>query len=58
MTVANWKTQPYNNVVYIAPDAEYEFRNTGDDLPGVLFICVPTGEGIERLLEAQSGGAK
>lgn len=44
------------DVIYVAPGAEHEFRNTSDDLLGVLFICVPTGEGIERLLEAQSGG--
>ena len=42
------------DVIYIAPSTEHEVRNTGDDLLGVLFICVPTGVGITKLLEKQS----
>ena len=42
------------DVVYIPPSTEHELRNTGDELLGVLFICVPTGAGIAKLLERQS----
>lgn len=42
------------DVVYVPPDAEHEFRNTGDDFLGLLFINVPVGEGLARLLEVQS----
>ena len=34
---------------------EHEFRNTGDDMLGVLFICVPTGTGLGKLAAAQQG---
>jgi mannose-6-phosphate isomerase-like protein (cupin superfamily) len=44
------------DVVYIPPGAEHEFRNTGDDFLGVLFINVPTGEGLRKLLAATEGG--
>ncbi len=37
------------DVVYVPPNTEHEFRNTGGDLLGVLFICVPTGEGLTQL---------
>lgn len=43
------------DVVYVPPDTEHEFRNTGEELLGVLFICVPTGKGLERLAAAQHG---
>lgn len=41
------------DVVYVPPSVEHEFRNTGDAMLGVLFICVPTGEGLKRLALAQ-----
>ena len=41
------------DVVYVPPHTEHEFRNTSEDLLGVLFICVPTGTGLGRLLDAQ-----
>ena len=37
------------DVVYVPPGAEHEFRNNGEDLFGVLFINVPTGEGLRKL---------
>jgi quercetin dioxygenase-like cupin family protein len=42
------------DVIYIAPGAEHELRNTGDDMLFCLFINVPAGEGLERLAEAKS----
>jgi quercetin dioxygenase-like cupin family protein len=42
------------DVVYIAPGAEHELRNTGDDLLFCLFINVPVGEGVKRLAQAQA----
>lgn len=42
-----------SDVVYVPPGVEHEFRNTGDDLLGVLFINVPTGEGLTKLIAAQ-----
>ena len=42
------------DVLYVPPGAEHEVRNTGDDFLGVLFINVPTGEGLTRLQEAIS----
>jgi mannose-6-phosphate isomerase-like protein (cupin superfamily) len=45
------------DVVYIPPGAEHELRNTGDDLLGVLFINVPTGEALRQLLAAQASAA-
>jgi mannose-6-phosphate isomerase-like protein (cupin superfamily) len=44
------------DVIYIAPGAEHELRNTGDDLLGALFINVPTGEGLRKLQAAQQRG--
>ncbi|MGH7200667.1 MAG: cupin domain-containing protein [Planctomycetaceae bacterium] len=41
------------DVVYVPPAAEHEFRNSGDDLLGLFFINVPTGEGLRKLIEAQ-----
>jgi len=41
------------DVVYIPPGVEHEFRNNSDDLLGVLFINIPTGEGLEKLAAAQ-----
>jgi mannose-6-phosphate isomerase-like protein (cupin superfamily) len=40
-------------VVYVPPGVEHEFCNTGDELLGVLFINVPTGEGLTKLRAAQ-----
>ena len=44
------------DVIYIAPNAEHELRNTGDDMLFCLFINVPVGEGLRRLAEAQAAG--
>lgn len=41
------------DVVYVPPATEHEVRNTGEDLLGVLFINVPTGAGIAKLLAAR-----
>ena len=43
------------DVVYVPPHTEHEFRNTGEEMMGVLFICVPTGEGLAKLAEARNG---
>ena len=43
------------DVVYVPPSTEHEFRNTGEELLGVLFICVPTGTGLQKLAAAQQG---
>jgi mannose-6-phosphate isomerase-like protein (cupin superfamily) len=42
------------DVLYIPPNAEHEVRNTGGEMLGVLFINVPTGDGIEKLKAAQA----
>ena len=42
------------DVVYIAPGARHELRNTGDEMLFCLFINIPVGEGLERLAEAQA----
>ncbi len=42
------------DVVYVPPQTEHEFQNTGEELLGVLFICVPTGEGLAKLAAAQN----
>jgi mannose-6-phosphate isomerase-like protein (cupin superfamily) len=39
------------DVVYVAPNAEHEIRNTSDDLLGVIFINVPVGEALDRVRE-------
>jgi mannose-6-phosphate isomerase-like protein (cupin superfamily) len=43
------------DVVYVAPGAEHEIRNTGEDLLGVLFINVPVGEGLKKLAALREG---
>jgi mannose-6-phosphate isomerase-like protein (cupin superfamily) len=42
------------DVVYVPPRTEHEIRNTGSELLGVLFICVPTGEGLAKLAAAKN----
>ena len=42
------------HVLYIPPGAEHEIRNTGEDFLGILFINVPTGEGLKKLLSVQN----
>ena len=42
------------DVIYIAPNAEHELYNTGEDMLFCLFINVPVGEGLQRLAEARS----
>ena len=41
------------DVLYIPPGSEHEVRNTGDGLLGVLFINIPTGEGLTKLQAAR-----
>jgi mannose-6-phosphate isomerase-like protein (cupin superfamily) len=41
------------DVVYVPPGTEHEFRNTGEEVLGVLFICVPIGAGLQKLAAAQ-----
>ncbi|MBP88889.1 MAG: hypothetical protein CMJ64_19610 [Planctomycetaceae bacterium] len=49
--IIDGKSQPVaaDDVVYVPPGVEHEFRNTGDDMLGTLFINVPTGEGLKKL---------
>jgi len=42
------------DVIYIAPGAEHELRNTGEEMLLCLFINVPVGEGLQRLASARS----
>lgn len=44
------------DVLHIPPNTEHELRNTGEELLGVLFICVPTGEGLTKLAAANPSG--
>lgn len=41
------------DVIHIPTGAEHELRNTGEELLFCLFINVPTGEGLDRLRNAQ-----
>lgn len=41
------------DVLYVPPNTLHEFSNTGTDFLGVLFINVPVGDGIRKLLAAQ-----
>jgi len=41
------------DVLYVPPGAEHEIRNTSEEILGILFINVPTGEGLKKLLSAQ-----
>lgn len=41
------------DVLYIPPHAEHEVRNTGDAMLGLIFINVPTGDGLTKLQAAQ-----
>ncbi|MDA1014191.1 MAG: cupin domain-containing protein [Planctomycetota bacterium] len=43
------------DVIYVPPRTPHEFRNTGEELLGVLFICVSTGEGLSKLAAARDG---
>ena len=40
------------DVIYVAPGAEHRFFNSSDEMLGVLFINVPTGESLEKLIKA------
>ena len=44
------------DVVYVPPGGEHEIRNTSDGFLGVLFVNVPTGEGLDKLRAAQQSG--
>jgi quercetin dioxygenase-like cupin family protein len=46
------------DVVYIPPSADHQFQNTGDELLGLLFINVPTGDGLRKLLAAQESASQ
>ena len=43
------------DVVYIPPGAEHKFENNESDFLGLLFVNVPTGGGLKKLADAQSG---
>lgn len=45
----------HEDVLHIPSGAEHEVNNTGDEFLGLLFINVPTGEGIDKLQAAQQG---
>ncbi len=45
-------------MIYVPPGGEHEIRNTSDELLGVLFVNVPSGEGLERLIQAQKTADK
>ena len=45
------------DVIYIPPGFEHEVRNAGEELLGLLFINVPTGEGLTRLQAAKRAEA-
>ncbi|MBM79971.1 MAG: hypothetical protein CMJ78_05190 [Planctomycetaceae bacterium] len=53
------QTVKTEDVVYVPPSTGHEFRNTGDEMLGVLFICVPVGEGLKKLagMQAKAKGA-
>ena len=44
------------DVLYIPPNVEHEVRNTGEGMLGLIFINVPTGEGLTKLQAAQEEG--
>ncbi len=41
------------DVVHVASGVEHEVSNPGDEFLGLLFINVPTGDGLTRLIAAQ-----
>ena len=41
------------DVIHVPTGAEHELRNTGDEMLGVLFINVPTGDRLKKLAAAQ-----
>lgn len=43
------------DVVYVAPDEEHELLCDGPGLLGALFVNVPVGEGLRRLLAGDAG---
>ena len=44
------------DVIYVAPHTEHELRNTQSELLGALFINVPVGEGLKRLVAEKEAG--
>jgi mannose-6-phosphate isomerase-like protein (cupin superfamily) len=42
------------DVIHIAPGAEHELRNTGEEMLFCLFINVPIGEGLQQLTAARA----
>jgi quercetin dioxygenase-like cupin family protein len=46
------------DVIYIAPSARHELRNTGDEMLFCLFINVPVGEGLQRLAAARAASGR
>ena len=45
------------DVLYVPPSVDHEVRNTGDDMLGVIFINVPTGNGLAKLQAARDSGS-
>jgi mannose-6-phosphate isomerase-like protein (cupin superfamily) len=45
------------DVAYIPPDAEHELTNEGPEMLGAIFINIPVGEGLRRLLREDGEGA-
>jgi len=43
------------DVIYIPPGAAHEVKNTGDEFLGLLFINIPTGEGLVKLQRVAEG---
>ena len=41
------------DVIYIPPSAEHELRNTGSEMLFCLFINIPVGEGLTKLMQAR-----
>jgi quercetin dioxygenase-like cupin family protein len=45
------------DVIHIAPGAEHELRNTGEEMLFCLFINIPVGDALVRLAQARGQGA-
>lgn len=43
------------DVVYVPPGTEHKFVNNGEEMLGVLFINVPTGDALTRVVERVGG---
>jgi len=45
------------DVLYVPPSVDHEVRNTGNEMLGVIFINVPTGDGLAKLQAARATGS-